>query len=300
MKNYSRKEMRLNEACRPSEEMYKWRSSALHVDRFANLEARTKVIFHHGVGTNGRLLSLIVGAPLFRRGFEVVSIDMPLYGMSETNEKGIRYDDWVNISSEFINSEVRRDGRPIVLYGFSAGGMLCYHSAAVNGNVKGTVGMCFLDMRDENVRRSISDTPKLDAFLIRLAYLLAKTPLGRLKVPMKRISKMSALSNHPQAQAILISDPCSGGARVSLEFVSSFLRYQPAIEPAQFALCPILLTQPGLDRWTPLEVSQGFMDKLTVDKEVVILEGAGHYPMEQPGLKQMENAIVDFIKRIDS
>lgn len=270
------------------------------MDRFANREARNKVILHHGVGTNGRLLSLIVGAPLFKRGFEVVSIDMPLYGMSENNEKSIRYDDWVNISNEFINSEVQRDGRPIVLYGLSAGGMLCYHSAAINGNVKGIVGMCFLDMRDEYVRRIISDTPNLDAVLIPLAHLLAQTPLGTMKVPMKYISKMSALSNHPQAQAILIRDPCSGGASVPLEFISSFLRYQPAIEPAQFDLCPILLTQPELDCWTPLEASQGFMDKLTVNKEVVILEGAGHYPMKQPGLKQMEHAVVDFINRISS
>jgi hypothetical protein len=29
-----------------------------------------------------------------------------------------------------------------------------------------------------------------------------------------------------------------------------------------------------------------------------MLENAGHYPLEMPGLKQMENAIVDFAEEI--
>lgn len=43
----------------------------------------------------------------------------------------------------------KHPGRPIVLYGLSAGGMLAYHVAArvKPGVVKGIVGMTFLDQR---------------------------------------------------------------------------------------------------------------------------------------------------------
>lgn len=35
-----------------------------------------------------------------------------------------------------------------------------------------------------------------------------------------------------------------------------------------------------------------------VDKECVILEGAGHFPIEQPGLNQLEVAVLRFLQQI--
>lgn len=47
----------------------------VHLDRYRNPTAPAKVVLHHGVGTNGRQMSLILGAPLARRGFETVALD---------------------------------------------------------------------------------------------------------------------------------------------------------------------------------------------------------------------------------
>ena len=37
----------------------------------------------HGVGTNGRQISMIAGGPQSKNGFETIMIDMPTYGVTE-------------------------------------------------------------------------------------------------------------------------------------------------------------------------------------------------------------------------
>lgn len=69
------------------------------------------------------------------------------------------------------------------------------------------------------------------------------------------------------------------------------------MEPEAFSVCPILLTQPAADSWTPLVLSEIFLRRVRqVATKVVMLENAGHYPMEEPGLTQMMEAIDSFIK----
>jgi pimeloyl-ACP methyl ester carboxylesterase len=57
------------------------------------------------------------------------------------------------------------------------------------------------------------------------------------------------------------------------------------------------MVHPGEDRWTPLEISQPFFDRIAAPKELVVLEGAGHFPIEQPGLDQMVGAVGSLIER---
>jgi len=42
----------------------------------------------------------------------------------------------------------------------------------------------------------------------------------------------------------------------------------------------LLLAHPTDDRWTPLAVSQPFFDCLGGEKELVMLDGCGHFPYE--------------------
>jgi alpha-beta hydrolase superfamily lysophospholipase len=102
----------------PKEEWWPWRQHQIHLDCYRNADAPLKVILFHGVGTNGRQMSTILGAPLARNGFETIAIDMPEYGLTQVGRgKPVRYDDWVQAGSDLINAELEKDGRPIVLYG---------------------------------------------------------------------------------------------------------------------------------------------------------------------------------------
>ena len=185
--------------------------------------------------------------------------------------------------------------RPIVLYGLSAGGMETYHVAAKNRKVRGIVGMTFLDQRIQQVR----DETAYNRFMSRvggpLAALTARTPLAGLRIPMSAASKMHALVNDPAALKACMADKTSAGKWVTMSFLSSYTGYQPDMEPEDFDVCPILLTQPAQDQWTPLHLSQLFLRRIKhVPVKVTMLENAGHYPLEQPGLDQMVTAVDDF------
>ena len=156
---------------KPDEEWWNWKGNKVHLDTFRNKNAKAKVILFHGVGTNGRQMSTIIGGPLSKDGFEVIAIDMPLYGVTEVNKNmTITYDDWVNLGNDYINYELSRDSRPIFLYGLSAGGMETYHVACKNKKVKGIIGMTFLDQRDQEVR----DETTKNIFWAKLGVPLSK------------------------------------------------------------------------------------------------------------------------------
>lgn len=281
----------------PTEEWWENRGHKIHLDRWRNPAAKVRVILHHGVGTNGRQMSMILGVPLHKAGFELVAIDMPGYGCTEVAPgKPVAYDDWVHIGDDFINFELQRDSRPIVLYGLSAGGMLTYHVAAQNRKVKGIVGMTFLDQRIQQVR----DETARNLFMSRVGVPLAKLsdiPLLRsLSLPMSLASKMSALVNNSDALRLFLADPSSAGSWASMHFLSTYSSYKPALEPEDFDVCPVLLTQPNEDKWTPLHLSELFLSRIKkVSVKTVDLENAGHYPLEDPGLEQMADAIIKFL-----
>jgi alpha-beta hydrolase superfamily lysophospholipase len=289
-------EFQLKPGQEPREEWWSWRDHRIHLDCYRNADAPLKVILFHGVGTNGRQMSTILGAPLARYGFETIAIDMPEYGLTEVGRGSrVRYDDWVQAGSDLIDAELAKDGRPIVLYGLSAGGMETYHVAAKNRKVKGIVGMTFLDQRLQQVR----DETAYNLFMSRvggpLTTLTAHTPFAGLRVPMAMASKMSQLVNDPAALKACMADKTSAGKWVTMSFLASYTAYQPDLEPEDFDVCPILLTQPAEDRWTPLHLSQLFLQRIgRVPVKVTMLDNAGHYPLEQPGLNQMVGAVRDF------
>ena len=54
---------------KPDEEWWNWKGNKVHLDTFRNKNAKAKVILFHGVGTNGRQMSTIIGGPLSKDGF---------------------------------------------------------------------------------------------------------------------------------------------------------------------------------------------------------------------------------------
>lgn len=292
------KRLRFDEAYHPQESWWQWRGHDVHLDRFNNDSAPALVILLHGVGTNGRQMSLVAGGPLARQGFAVVALDLPGYGVTRVgDQEQVTYDSWVALVSDFINEQRRDNNRPVFLYGLSAGGMLAYHAAALNGHVDGIIGMTFLDQRDAKIRHATARNSFISVTGRPLLWMSDNPVTGGVKFPLRLVSKMNALVNDDDALSVFLKDGSSAGNWVSARFLHSYLTYQPVIEPENFSLCPILLTQPAEDRWTPLALSEPFMEKLPKGiGRHVMLENAGHYPLEEPGLSQLESAMVAFIQ----
>lgn len=291
------KRFHFNKKYTPSEEHWDWKGNDVHLDTFRNPDAKAKIILLHGVGTNGRQMSTIIGGPLAMDGYEVIAIDMPLYGVTKVNKKmTICYDDWVELGNDYVNYEQKKDERPIFLYGLSAGGMETYHIACKNPNVKGIIGMTFLDQRNQIVRNETTNNAFWAYFGTPLAGLSVKLGLGKMKMKMSTCSKMSALCNDRNCLKELLADPSSAGNKVPMKFIDSYMNYVPEIEPENFAICPILLTQPEKDKWTPLHLSKPFLDKIKkVPVKITILKNGSHYPIEETALDQLHKNIVNFI-----
>ena len=255
----------------------------------------------HGVGTNGRQISMIAGAPQSKNGFETIMIDMPTYGVTEVKDRNaITYADWVQAGVDYVNYEASKDDRPIFLYGLSAGGMETYHVAAAarNPKVKGIIGMTFLDQRDKQVRTETVNNKLTAMFGASSVALGRKIGLGRMTLPMTQVSKMSALVNNEKLlKEVFYKDMTSAVNKASLNFLDSYMNYAPAIEPVDFDVCPVLLTQPEKDYWTPEHLSAPVLDKIKkVPTKTVILPNGGHYPIEADALLVMNKAIKEFVE----
>lgn len=289
-------DFQLTPSTMPETEWWAHDGHRIHLDTYRNPAAAVKVILFHGVGTNGRQMTTILGRPLADLGFETIAIDMPTYGVTEVaSHTTVTYADWVRIGSDLIDRERARDDRPIVLYGLSAGGMETYHVAALNGGVRGIVGMTFLDQRVPQVARETAFDPITGSVGARLMALLARTPLRRLRLPMRLVSKMRALVNDKAALRTCLKDKTSAGNSATIAFLDSYLNYQPAVEPEAFDVCPILLTQPAADRWTPRHLSDLFLDRIArVPVTVIDLPNGSHYPIEESALRRMVGAVADF------
>lgn len=287
----------------PEDDWWENRGHVIHLDRWPNAQAKVRVILFHGVGTNGRQMSMILGRPLHEAGFELVAIDMPGYGRTKVNPSSVHtYDDWVNIGNDFVNHELEHDPRPIALFGLSAGGMEAYHVAALNRKVKGVIGMTFIEMRNWKVRDQVSRNMFMSRVGIPMAQIQGNIPLlCKQTMPMWLASKMDTLTNDSEALKIMMLDPSSASRWNTMRFLGTHASYKPAMEPEVFDICPILLTQPAEDMWTPLWISEVFLSRIKkVNVKVVELERAGHYPLEDPGLQQMADAITKFLHDLEA
>jgi pimeloyl-ACP methyl ester carboxylesterase len=128
--------------------------------------------------------------------------------------------------------------------------------------------------------------------------LLKKIGFKRFLIPMKAVSKMNYLTNNSEALKIFLKDKASSGASVQLQFLHEYLNYKLPISVDKFTKCPILLTQPEKDKWTPLELSEISMKGIKVPFTVKILEDGGHFPMEEKSLKQLIKYSDEFIKSL--
>lgn len=267
----------------------------IHIDTYKTFHSKARLILFHGVGGNGRLLSFIA-LPLMKSGFEVICPDLPLYGNTRYSQK-ITYDTWVSCGKEIVNYYQMSDNLPTFLFGLSAGGMLAYQVACECSNIKGLIFTCILDQRENEVTKHTANNLFL-GMLAKPFVKIIQSFASNIKLPMKWIGNMKAIVNNKELATILMKDNKSAGVRVPIGFIHTMLNPQIKLEPEKFRSCPILLVHPDNDKWTNIKLSKIFFDRLVCQKQLVMLEGAGHFPIEKLGLKQMENACTAFLENL--
>lgn len=278
------------------EEWWRWRACDIHLDRYPAGQASCTVILLHGAGGYGRLLAPYARL-LQRAGHEVVAPDLPGYGLSRVPPRLVSHDMWIECVIDLVHAERARTRRPVVLFGCSLGGYLSYLVAARTRAVAGIIATTLADPRLPLVREQFAHHPLLARFGLPLLPLFDRL-CGRLRLPIRWFSKMQSIANDPRLAEVFLSDACGAGSLVSVHFMRSLFEARPALEPEAFDVCPVLLAHPAADRWTTVDASRLFYDRLTVRKQLVLLENCGHFPVEEPGVAQLEAAATAFLREV--
>ncbi len=277
----------------PKEEWIETGNNQIHIDHYICNDAKGVVVIYHGVGGNGRLLSFIA-VPLHKAGYDVICPDLPLYGHTVCSGK-ITYSDWIECGIS-IAEKYRQDDKPLYLFGLSAGGMLAYQISCRMEKINGLMLTCLLDQRISRVTKETASSSMMVVLgkpLLKISHRL----IGGVKLPMKMVCNMKAIVNNEALAELLMNDPISSGTKVTLEFLYGMLNPNIEIEANDYKKCPVLLVHPERDYWTDISLSRLFFDKIQAPKELKLLQGAGHFPIEEKGLKQLEEYCVGFMNR---
>ena len=277
----------------PVETFCPFGSTNIHLDIYnEHSNNGVTLVLFHGVGGNGRLLSFIA-APLAKRGYKVVCPDLPGYGYTEY--EGIpSYKTWIETGVHIVRQELQRSKKIFVL-GLSAGGMLAYNVACLAHGVSGIIVTTLLDNRLKPVR-DYSAKNKLQARIALPLLRFIPNQMRLLKIPVKAVTNMKAIVNNDRVLSLLLHDKRGSGSSVHLGLLCSMMESIPAVEPEAFEI-PLLLCHPEKDRWTPEWISRLFFDRVRSQKQLCTLKNAGHFPIEQPGIAQLEEAIISFINK---
>ncbi|TKG72746.1 alpha/beta hydrolase [Prauserella endophytica] len=284
-------DLRANPLPRRESTWWPWRDADIHLERVGDPAAPVRVLLLHGAGGHAAAL-WPYAAYAASHGLHVVVPDLPGYGRTRVPRRAaVRYPDWVALVCDLLRAERRSHAGRLVVVGASMGGLLAYDAATRTGVADRVLATCLFDPRDPLARRHISRFAWLGA-AARPALRVLAGPLASLRVPLRWVTNMGAISNDPGLTGLVLGDRLGGGNRVPLGFLRSFLDSAPGVEPEQATGPRFVLAHPGEDRWTPTEVSLRFFDRLAAPKELVLLEGAGHYPVEAPGAHRLAELIV--------
>lgn len=277
----------------PMSTVWRWRGHDVRVLRRPNRQAPARVLMVHGAGGHATALWPIASL-LPDDHVDLAAMDLPLYGDTRSPDPGaVRYGHWVDLLCDFVADQ--DDGRPLMLLGASIGGLLAHEIAARTDRVAAVVATCLLDPQDWRARAAMTRLGPLGV-LGGLAPRLLPTAIAHHRIPISWVARLSRMSRNPRLSRICTMDPRGGGVRVPLGFLTSYLAYRHT--PPEQMLTPVTLAHPAKDAWTPLEISTRWLRRVAAPAEVAVLRECGHFPVEDPGLGDLVDAVTRVLERV--
>ena len=150
---------------------------------------------------------------------------------------------------------------------------------------------CFLDLNQSDVCNEILIGTMADRWLLsdHVPKLLQKK-----KLLLSSILNLDGICNNEAMLELLKKDPLAAGAKLPLRFLTSF--FHPQLPDPKTYTVPVLCMHPQMYRWIDFSYSQQFYEKIQTKKRLVLIEGAGHLPMEAIGLSQLQLEMLKFMK----
>lgn len=303
----------------------------VHVEAIGDPRAPARALFIHGAGGNAAAMRPFA-AHIAGLGIQVFVADLPGYGLTRpARDPHVTHGDWrellIALTAEIAQlsapgpahnpspAHIPRHSpspahipRPVTIIGASMGGMLAYDVGAVSPHAAAVVATCLLDLSDPQVIRRVSRWPWA-AGLTPAALSFARGPLASAFLPLRAIAPMERIANDPGLVSAVAADPRGGAGAMPLGWFRTLVTDGPAVAPEEYDGPPVTLIHPTDDRWTPAEVSLTFHTRLPDQPgpatstlpgprhSVHMLEGCGHFPVEEPGFSQMLEVLADLVSR---
>jgi alpha-beta hydrolase superfamily lysophospholipase len=205
-----------------------------------------------------------------------------------TSRGTVTYEDWVDLLVDLISAE--DDGRPVILLGASIGGLLTVEAAARSRRVAAVVATCLLDPRESSARAAMTRFGSFALVFMPLLKLV-RGPIARFPVKVSWVADLRSMGRDPSLGRLCAKDARGGGGWVPLGFLASYMQHSHS--EARTALFPVHLMHPELDKWTPVELSEGTLRTLHGPTTSQLLRGCGHFPLEEPGLRDLLSGLED-------
>ncbi len=282
----------------PSEEYISLKGMRVHLDRYLSTSKEVrpfKVMVVHGGGANGRLMSPIA-LELQRNGYEVLSPDLPSFGLTSYNHI-VSYQDWIDTLCYIIDKEYEKDKVAFVLFGMSLGGMLTYQVACISNHIKGLIVTTLADTTRFEIQQLLA---KNDLLAKQGATITKKFSLlfDPMKVPIKNLTSMDKMANNADFVRLLQRDKVGSGSWVYLKWIRTLQSTKAKIPPEKFDKCSLLFLHPEKDALLTFDASKPFYDRLACKKEMHYLTNCGHIPLEEPGITEFENYFLTFLNEL--
>jgi pimeloyl-ACP methyl ester carboxylesterase len=189
---------------------------------------------------------------------------------------------------------VERTAGPVVLAGFSLGGLTAVVAAQRAPSVRGVIATTLLDPTDPDAFARASRWPWLARPLLPLLRRLP-APLEAATVPLSLAAPLGAMTADRELQRWFLEDPLLGRLRVPLRFLRTLHRTRLVDDVLP---CPLLLVHPGADAWTPVELSRRTFDRLRGRKRLRVLSNGSHLPIERPAYDELREEFAGFLATI--
>lgn len=251
--------------------------NTIHLDRFDLEDAHTHAVLVHGPWESGEALWPIADE-LVTGGISVTLMHLPGCGRTPLRA-GMEYGDWAASLVALCRRQRAACDEPLVAFGVGLGGTLAFHAAALGAPIDSLWVTALGDPRRDALRRRILGDAWPPALTTLGLQWLTPVTGERLWVPPGLLRRNALIGvDAPQH---------------SLRWLSSFLSYGPAIEPEAFRSCPVVLVAPTADPWLQLEPSLDFYRRLPGQKQLHMLEGAGHLPVDSASAEALVRGLIE-------
>lgn len=233
-------------------------------------------------------------ASLAEKGLNVVAVDLPGHGRSEGPRGLFTYRSIIETLRGAVRYTAERFGGPVGVTGSSMGGILSLYAALEIPEIKAAAPMNVLDLRNIDpalhlLRHKIIVPPTRLMARMGLGPLLSWAP-----VPVASfLSTKEVWEDKTHARAWL-SDPFSTNAYRASAWISLFMtpKDKPSLEDLK---TPTRILVGEHDQVLPAWMIQDIFNRLTCEKELIILPGAGHMlPVEYR--EQAAPLVADWLK----